>query len=124
MWSIFQKKYFDKSNIESIEFPKESKIQIIKEKVLYGSSIRIIKIPSEVTIIKKHAFYFCEQIRQIEFSSDYKLQTIGESAFFGISIDSITIPSKATDLKEGWCYGTFNVSKINVMLSIAVYMNE
>ena len=108
---------FDNSHIISVKFAKDSKLQIIEEDAFSKTLIKKIKIPSEVKIIGKGAFFRCEELQRITFSEDSQLQTIEDYAFKNTSIKSIAIPSKVTDLKDNWSVEMKYLQKIIVSQS-------
>lgn len=83
--------------IETVEFEPDSKLEIIEKKAFHKSSIKSIKIPSNVTKIGKETFSDC-CIEKVEFESDSKLEIIESNAFCNSSIKSIKIPSNVSKI--------------------------
>lgn len=82
--------------IKSIKFPSNSKIQLIDNYSLCGTSIESITIPTHVTKIGISAFSSCTKLKIVKFNDDSKLQVIEDNSFFGTKIKYIKIPSQVT----------------------------
>ncbi|KAK8897393.1 hypothetical protein M9Y10_015339 [Tritrichomonas musculus] len=100
--------------LESIEFPDDSRLQTIKKSAFSSSTIKSIRIPSSVTSIGEYAFHYCIQLQVVEIPDNSKLQSIDKNAFDLSQIKCIKIPLELVDLKEGWCSFTYNLTKISV----------
>lgn len=83
----------DGDKIKRIEFPDDSKLRIIPEKLFSDTSIESIKIPSSVKQIENHAFNRMSSLSTVIIESDSKLESIGKYAFLSTDIKAITIPS-------------------------------
>lgn len=99
--------------MNTIEFSRDSNLQIIDKNVFSHTSIKNITILSSVTIIKESALSNCP-LDQIEFTEDSNLETIENNVFRNSNIESITIPSKLIDLKDNWCKITDKLTKVKV----------
>lgn len=67
---IGKKSFYNNKVIESIEFPPNSKIEIIEESAFDHSQLHVIKIPDSVKTIKFRAFLFCKNLKSVEFSEN------------------------------------------------------
>lgn len=83
--------FCNRSNIESIEFPLNSKIEIIGERSFCNTQIKAVKIPSSVKTIKYRAFFDIKCLKSVEFSENSQLEEIEEEAFKYTAIESFTI---------------------------------
>lgn len=78
--------------IESIEFSKNSQLQIIDDYAFSFSFVEEILIPKTVTYINDNAFCNCDKLRIIKFEKESELKFIGKSAFYSTSLKSFLIP--------------------------------
>ena len=90
------KNSFLTSELKSLSFSEDSKLQMIDEDAFDSSSIETISIPSSITEIGKYAFNMCRKLRQIIIPINSQLQKIDEFAFKKSTIESITIPPHVT----------------------------
>ena len=104
------KRSFSSTSIKHIKIP--SNITIIEEETFSNSLIESITIPSNVTIINEKAFYQCSKLTTIEIPSDSKLQTIGNYAFSSTSIESIKIPSNVNIIGK---FAFLDCSKLSII---------
>lgn len=81
------------STLRSIEFEKNSQLEIIEKLAFSNSNIKTIEIPSKVTRIEDHAFDECQKLEYVTCQKDSRLIYIGESAFINTSIVGFTIQS-------------------------------
>ncbi|KAK8870878.1 hypothetical protein M9Y10_008776 [Tritrichomonas musculus] len=96
-------------------------IKIIGPYAFSGSKIESIVIPSHITKICKRAFSECNQLFQIEFEPNSELRTIEKEAFYNSALAGIRIPSNTVELKDGWCFGTYYLSNVEVEQGNARY---
>ncbi|KAK8892239.1 hypothetical protein M9Y10_029462 [Tritrichomonas musculus] len=100
--------------LESVEIPKDSKLENIGSSAFYFTSIRKIFIPAGITEICIGTFDLCKKLQQIEFPSDSKLEIIGEEAFAHAGITSICIPPHVTDIRENAFYECYKLQIIEI----------
>ena len=86
------------SDLVSIQFEANSKLEEISNNAFNGSGIHNIIIPSSVKRIGDNAFDSCEELRYVVFEKDSQLTTIGESAFNSTKIESIEIPQHVSKI--------------------------
>lgn len=91
-----------------IDFPEDTKRDVIPEEAFYGACFQSITIPKSVKTIGDAAFAQCE-IEEIKFENNSKLVNIGADAFSGAYIDMITIPA-SVNVPE---YNLFEGAEIN-----------
>lgn len=103
------------TQLQSVKFADDSKLEIIDKRSFSHSSIEDILIPSHVKSIEKGAFYSCLLLKKVEFFEDSELLSIGEETFMGSLIESLSIPSNLAYLNEGWCWGTPSLTNISIM---------
>ena len=96
------------TKLKHVDFPFDSKIELIGNGAFGDSSIESILIPSSVIEIEKNVFYDCKCLKEIKFENDSKLKKIGCCAFTFNSFDNIIIPSQVTEIKSR----TFHICKI------------
>ena len=65
---------FKLSNIQSVQFPSDSKLQIIEKQAFYSSSIKSIKIPSTVEIIGEGSFTCAENFKKLKYQKILNLK--------------------------------------------------
>ncbi len=78
-----EKGAFSHSYLNMIQFAPDSMLEIIEKEAFAFTSIKRIKIPSEVRIISENSFFECRELEIIEIPNDSKLQTIEANAFNG-----------------------------------------
>lgn len=103
------------SELQDLEIPSDSQLQIIGPYSFNSSSVERIFIPNQVEQIKESAFSSCDRLKSIKISPDSKLQVIERNAFEYSSIESIEIPSSIKELKEGWCEGTQKLTNVMII---------
>ncbi|KAK8871676.1 hypothetical protein M9Y10_007414 [Tritrichomonas musculus] len=91
---------FKSNKVNSIQFPDDSKLEVIEKNAFLYSSLEEIVIPSSVIQIESAAFSECYQLKKIEFAQNSKLRTIERSTFYRTSIENIIIPSHVTKICE------------------------
>ena len=91
---------FYESEVTTVNFASDSKLQTIESYAFSLSAIEDITIPTTVTNIGENSFCSCKQLKQVLIPSDSKLQTIEKEAFAHTNITSITIPSSVTKIGE------------------------
>lgn len=109
---IQESAFYHCSNLRSINFEENSKINEIEDNVFSQTAIEAISIPSSVTQIGKFAFYGCSNLKSINFEKDSKLNFIDKSAFSDSSLEVISIPSSVTEIGECVFYSC-NLKNIN-----------
>ena len=85
--------------LTKIEFPGDSKLQIIGESAFSYYSITSILIPKSVTTISSYAFYNCP-LTDLTFSECSQLELIDNNAVSSSSLKSILIPSSVKRIGE------------------------
>ena len=86
-----------------IEFPFDSKIEIIESGTFSYSQIEHITIPSHVKAVCDCAFIYCNSLKSVDFEENSKLQTIRNNLFYESSIEHFSIPSCVREFKQEWC---------------------
>ena len=77
-------------------------------------SLRHIKIPSTVTVIRRYAFCNCDKLETIQLNNEGLLE-IGDNAFYGCnSLKAATIPSSVRAIGGCSFYSTSKLSCINL----------
>lgn len=84
------------SNLSSITFAENSKLEILGDSALARTSITSLDLPESVTQIGYAAFMGCSGLSSLDLPDNGKLK-IGSDAFSGTGINSLTIPA-GTDL--------------------------
>lgn len=74
-----------------------------------------ITIPSYIKKINAHSFEHCRKLKHVKIPENSQLQTIGNFAFYDTAIQEISIPSNIITIGKGWCCGTFQLNKINII---------
>lgn len=88
------------SNLKRIEFPEDSKLEIIEKNGLSNIPIKNISIPKHVKEIGSMAFYSNRVLNNIEFTENSELQLIKKLAFYGNPIRKILFPSSLKRIEE------------------------
>lgn len=109
--------------LESIEFPKNSKIESIDEYAFNSTSIEKISIPSKIEKIEEGTFSECSKLKAIEFSEDSELKFIGSEAFAYSSLETIQIPPKLKKFNEKWCYSVTKLVNFSISPSNRHFKN-
>lgn len=76
-----------------------------------------------VTAIKANSFKYSTSLRSIIFPVDSEVRSIGKNAFFYAPIEKLNFPASLCELEDGWCNGTENLKKIQVMPNNRFFMN-
>lgn len=113
--------------------PENPNYKLIEDKIIIGRDdpeseqydllifasrdIEDITIPNYIKKIGRNAFDQCNKLNEIKITTDSKLETIKNSAFCASTIENITIPSGFVKFENGWCFGTKNLTKINIFPS-------
>lgn len=100
--------------LQSIEFPKLSKLKVIGKNAFSCFLLEKITIPSSVTHIGKKAFDRTK-LKEIDFSPNSKLISIGEKAFSCGSLEKISLPSGVEHFGKEWCLYNDNLTKIEIL---------
>ncbi|KAK8845986.1 hypothetical protein M9Y10_020924 [Tritrichomonas musculus] len=79
--------------LKTVEFEKDSKLELIGENAFESSSIIEVSIPPHVKSIKKYAFSDCASLESVTFSNDSKLRFIFPFAFYRTGIKEVIFPS-------------------------------
>ena len=104
---------FQTSSIKQISFSELSKCKKISTYSFISTTIEIIDITSQVTLIENNAFQGCQNLSLVEFRGDSLLNTIGDSAFEGcVSLMSIEIPSSCGTIKSRAFFGCSSLSYV------------
>ena len=98
--TIVEDSFKNSKDIRSIQFPKNSKLNIIEKSSFFQSSFEKIVIPSSVSVIDDFAFCECNQLRIVEFDENSQLQKIGKCAFCKSSIEKILMPSSLKQIGD------------------------
>ena len=102
------------SQLETIKFSEQPKIEIIGEHSFSHSSLENIDIPKGITKIGSNSFMWCKNLRTINFSELSNLLAIEKGTFSHTSIRSLTIPSSVKVLENGWCYEMSRLSNVSL----------
>lgn len=119
--SIAENSFRSNNEINSIQFPSDSKIQLIDKNAFFDSSLGTIEIPATVKRIGNRAFYNCYNLRVIKMPVESKLESIGKEAFNATKLINISIPSNVTELDEGWCFGAKNLTNVEILPNNKIY---
>ncbi|KAK8875922.1 hypothetical protein M9Y10_006100 [Tritrichomonas musculus] len=98
--------------MQSIEFPRDSKLTRIDDFAFAFSSIENIIIPTSIKVIGRRAFFGCRQLNNVKFSIEAQVDLIENGAFEETGLKKIAIPQDVKELKEGWCDSNIVTSKI------------
>jgi hypothetical protein len=90
---------FQESQLKSVIFSENSKLESIGSQAFYDVPITSIIIPDSVTTIGGKAF-FLTQLTNIIFSENSKLESIGSGAFEYTPLLSITIPNTVRTIEN------------------------
>ena len=72
------------TNLQSVNFEANSKLQLISPQAFYGcTSLLSIIIPASVLCIEDEAFRGCTKLRALGFETNPRLEVIGSAAFYG-----------------------------------------
>lgn len=139
--------FYDKSNLQSIIFPSDSKLQVINDYCFYNCyNLNFVSIPHSLTYIGRQAFYNCYNLKTISSNvvtsiasdcfygcknlisanfEDSSLENFASSCFYGCtSLVSITLPYHLTNIYAN-CFG--NCTKLNSVVFpstlITIYEN-
>lgn len=84
---------FSESNIEKVDFSKDSQLLIIEKLAFAYSQLNRLKIPKKVSVICEFAFSD-SSIKSIEFEDDSDLEIIGKNAFTSSQLRCISLPQR------------------------------
>lgn len=108
----------------SVEFEKNSELQIIDESAFNNSSIQRISLPRSLQKIKNRAFGWCKQLETIEIPEDSELDSIEKSAFFFTIIEKIFIPPKLEEFNDPFTNSLVDISVSPKNKYFCVYNNQ
>ena len=106
--------FFHCRNLNKVEIPTNSNLQLIGSSAFESSQIEEISIPPTVSKICEKAFNFCSELRKVEIPTNSNLQTIGSSSFGLSKIEELYFPESLIELKDGWCHITDYLKRIIV----------
>lgn len=89
--------------LSTVDFEKNSQLQIIDDYAFYSSSIQKISIPINLKNIGKYSFYDCKSLNNFGIPEKSELETIGPDAFDLSKIKSFYITNNLKQIE----YGTF-----------------
>ena len=93
--SIGEDAFKDCTNLTSINFIGESKVESIGANAFLNTGISEINIPETITEISEGAFKDCTNLTSINFIGEVKIESIGDNAFLNTGISSLrTLPSR------------------------------
>ena len=87
-------------NLNKVEIPTNSNLQLIGSSAFESSQIEEISIPPTVSKICENAFNFCSELRKVEIPTNSNLQLIGSGAFESSQIEEISIPPTVSKICE------------------------
>ena len=90
---------FENCELQSIEFPPDSKLRIIENNAFESSKLKSINIPPHLTKICFEAFHF-SYLEKIDIPDNSELQIIEPRAFSDSKIEKIKIPLHLTKICE------------------------
>ena len=79
-------------------------------------------IPSTVTTIGSHAFYYCTSLKTILFAGESQLNTVGAWAFSETAITDITIPKNMINWGAGIFYKCKSLGSVRFEQSSSNYI--
>lgn len=90
-------------NLKKIQFPSNSKLEIIKMEAFYDCwGLEEIKLPASLKVMEQGAFRWCIKLKKITFTRGSKLEEIGCDSFYNCySLESVTIPKSVKLIDEG-----------------------
>ena len=128
--------FFNCSNLKTIEFASDSKLETIGKYSFSSTLIENVKIPSSVTLIDEYAFFACSNLIAVDIPINSKLNIIRKFSFslflappnkviaayvlkfFNYTnnggITSIRIPSSVTKIEEYAFYGWSKLTTIEI----------
>lgn len=109
-------------NLQNIEIPRDSELQIIGKYAFDRCSFQTIYIPPNVEHIYENTFCGCKNLITVEFANDSKLQTIENYAFKISSIESLTIPSEVYDISG--IFTLSNLKQLTIMPNNRYFKND
>lgn len=99
-------------SLKNVQFPDDSKLEVIETSAFSCSSLESIKIPKHVSVISDYAFFLCQKIQSFIFESDSELNSIGKSAFESSSFTSLSVPKSVSIIGESAFYSCKNLQAI------------
>ncbi|KAK8865214.1 hypothetical protein M9Y10_010752 [Tritrichomonas musculus] len=96
------------SKLKSVEFEKNSQLEIIESYAFFAASIREIEIPASVIRILKNAFDFCSLLTKMTFESNSNLSFIGSDIVNTSRLTKVVIPASVKNIGNS----AFNCSTI------------
>lgn len=103
------------SQLEQVNFTRDSKLQLICNHAFASSSIKSIIIPSQVYKLEKKSFSNCYFLEEVDFAENSELRSFGDRCFNLSSLKKIRIPSKVEEIQLE-CFGS-NENLTNIFLS-------
>ena len=84
--------FYGCTNLQSVNFEANSKLQLISPQAFYGcTSLLSIIIPASVLCIDDEAFRGCTKLRALGFETNPRLEVIGSAAFYGCFIPGLFV---------------------------------
>ena len=97
--TIIGHRVFEGTPLENVEFLEGSQLQTIGESAFYGTNLRSIQIPANVTEIQYQAFAECKQLESVVLPES--VVSIGSAAFSSCTaLTEIVIPKSVTSITE------------------------
>ena len=113
--SIGKYTFYNCSNLTTVVFNENSKLESVKEFAFSGcSSLTSITLPSSLKSIGDYAFYGCSALGTITFEDNSQLKSIGREAFSDcVSLTSLIIPERVSDIGHSAFSGCTGLTEIN-----------
>ena len=103
---------FENTVINSVEFEKGSKLEIIDKSAFKGcSNLKSIVIPASVTTIGTFAFWDCTNLTSVTFEEGSELETLND-LFKNTCITEFTIPKSVTEIAPWAFIGLSSLTKV------------
>ena len=103
-------------NLTNFEIPEKCELQKIGARAFYGTSIKEIILPANLTLIQSCSFRLCQNLTNFVITPRSSLLTI-EKDIFGSDtpLRSISIPSSNIEFQSGWCNSLTKLNKITII---------
>ena len=112
------------NNLISVEFAKNSELQIIEKSAFVKSSIQRISLPKSLKKIRSEAFGWCKNFKTIEIPEDSELVSIEQKAFCFSIVDKIFIPPKLEELDDPYASQLIYISVSPKNKNFCVYNGQ
>ena len=99
--NIAEKAFYCCSNLQTVNFAQNCKLESISYRAFYMCSIQRIEIPSSIISIGESAFAYCHNLQTVTFDKDSKLERIEDFAFASCDLQSVAIPDKVIYIGNG-----------------------